>query len=397
MQSEFGRVSKVITERECLTIFMKENIMRKVLVALAIAAVLAIPTVAQAEVYEEGSCSAGNFSISFSNATFTAGIGWSTGSARTVAFQGSCNGCSWGPGVYGWWRNPLVEYYIGKSGGSSQGSYSCDGTSYTLYVDRRYNQPSIDGYQDFDQYNCSGQMSGQKDMSCHFNAWSNMGRGPGNHDYMIVSLEGFNGNSGSGSVGCTGSNWYQHWNNGGSSTFNCGGGPTSSSTTTTSGYTTTTSGYTTTTSGTGSNSIVVRARGTNGSEHIYLSVGGSQIASWTLSTSMSNYSASTNNTGGSLVCFDNDQSGRDVQVDYITVNGSTRQAENQSYNTGVWQDGSCGGEYSEWLHCNGCIGFGDIGGGGSTTTTSGYTTTTTSGGTTTTTSSWWWGGGGWWW
>jgi predicted GH43/DUF377 family glycosyl hydrolase len=33
------------------------------------------------------------------------------------------------------------------------------------------------------------------------------------------------------------------------------------------------------------------------------------------------------------------------------------------------------------LHCEGCIGFGDVsGGGGSTTTTSGYTTTTTSGG-----------------
>jgi hypothetical protein len=126
---------------------------------------------------------------------------------------------------------------------------------------------------------------------------------------------------------------------------------------------------------------VVRARGETGSEHITLTVDGNQIADWNLSTSYQNYSASTNNTGGINVCFDNDSGDRDVQIDYITVNGSTRQAEDQSYNTGVYQNGECGGGdgYSEWLHCDGCIGFGDVsGGGGSTTTTS---------------SSWW---GGWW-
>ncbi|MEJ2306370.1 MAG: endo-1,4-beta-xylanase [candidate division WOR-3 bacterium] len=169
-------------------------------------------------------------------------------------------------------------------------------------------------------------------------------------------------------------------------------------TTTTSGYTTTTttswnsttttSGYTTTTTGGGSNSIVLRARGVAGSEHIYLEVGGNQIGDWTVSTSYQNYSASTNNTGDISVCFDNDDGeNRDVQVDYITINGETRQAEDQSYNTGVWQDGSCGGEYSEWLHCEGCIGFGDVSGGGSTTsTTTSWSSTTTSGGYTTTTS-----------
>jgi len=180
-----------------------------------------------------------------------------------------------------------------------------------------------------------------------------------------------------------------------------GGGGGTTTTTTSGGYTTTTtSGGATTTSGGGSNSIVVRARGTGGGEHIYLSVDGSTIASWNLTTSYQNYSASTNNTGGSLVCFDNDDGeNMDVQIDYITVNGSTRQAEDQSYNTGVWQNNECGGGdgMSEWLHCEGCIGFGDIGGGGatttaaSTTTSGGYTTTTTSGGYTTTTTS---GGGG---
>jgi hypothetical protein len=168
-------------------------------------------------------------------------------------------------------------------------------------------------------------------------------------------------------------------------TMRNGGG----STTTTSGYTTTTSGGTTTTSGGGSNSFVIRARGTGGGEHIALQVDGNTIASWNLTTSYQNYSASTNNTGGTLVCFDNDDGeNMDVQIDYMDVNGSRRQAEDQSYNTGVWQDGDCGGEYSEWLHCEGCIGFGDVSGGGGSTTTSG--------GSTTTTASSWWGGGSWW-
>jgi hypothetical protein len=171
-------------------------------------------------------------------------------------------------------------------------------------------------------------------------------------------------------------------------------------TTTSWGSTTTTSGGKTTTTpptstipttyagGDGANRIVVRARGVAGSEHIYVAVGGNRIADFNLQTSYVNYFASTDdNTGNITVCFDNDNGvNRDVQIDYIDVNGERRQAEDQSYNTGVWQNGSCGGEYSEWLQCNGCIGFGDVSGGGATSTAA----------TTTTTSSRWWGGG-WWW
>lgn len=98
-------------------------------------------------------------------------------------------------------------------------------------------------------------------------------------------------------------------------------------------------------------------RGTSGSEHAYCSVGGQQIGSWTLSTSYQVYQASTTASGGILVGFDNDASGRDVQVDCIWTPAGQFQAEDQSYNTGVWQNNSCGGSYSEWLHCNGVIGF----------------------------------------
>ncbi|UII29534.1 T9SS type A sorting domain-containing protein [Fulvivirga maritima] len=54
----------------------------------------------------------------------------------------------------------------------------------------------------------------------------------------------------------------------------------------------------------------------------------------------------------------NDASGRDVQIDYIVVDGVTVQSEDQVTNTGVWQDESCGGSYSEWLHCGGYIDYG---------------------------------------
>jgi GH35 family endo-1,4-beta-xylanase len=113
------------------------------------------------------------------------------------------------------------------------------------------------------------------------------------------------------------------------------------------------------------NSIVVRARGTAGSESVSLRIDNTNVATWTMTTAFQNYSASTNLNGAITVAFTNDATGRDVQVDYITVNGTTRQAEAQTYNTGVWANGACGsGSLSEWMHCNGVIGFGNVSGGG---------------------------------
>ena len=113
-------------------------------------------------------------------------------------------------------------------------------------------------------------------------------------------------------------------------------------------------------SNTGSNSIVVRARGVKGTEKITLRVGGTAIKTWTLSTSYRSLSASTNRTGVIKVHYTNDASGRDARINYIKVNGQTRQAENQSNNTAVYQNGSCGGSNSEWMHCNGFINFGKV-------------------------------------
>jgi peptidoglycan/xylan/chitin deacetylase (PgdA/CDA1 family) len=112
-------------------------------------------------------------------------------------------------------------------------------------------------------------------------------------------------------------------------------------------------------SGGGTGTITVRARGVSGGEQIQLVVNNSTIATWTLTTSYQSFTANNSAATNILVKFINDATGRDVQVDYIIAGGVTRQAEDQTYNTGVYQNGACGGGngHSEWLHCNGAIGF----------------------------------------
>lgn len=297
----------------------------------------------------------GNYSYSWSNTgNFVGGKGWSTGSSSRVIGYNAGNYSPSGNSylcLYGWTTSPLVEYYVVDSWGSwrppgatSMGTVTTDGGTYDLYRTQRVNQPSIQGTATFYQYwsvRTSKRSTGSNNnitFANHVNAWASQGWNMGTHNYQVMATEGYQ-SSGSSNVTV--------WSSGSSSGGGSSGGGSSGGGS----------------GGGGSSTIVVRARGTNGSEHINLRVNNQTIANWTLSTSYQNYTASTSSSGGTIVQFDNDASGRDVQVDYIQVNGSTRQSENQSYNTGVWQDGSCGGSNSEWLHCNGSIGYGDVGGG----------------------------------
>jgi endo-1,4-beta-xylanase len=278
------------------------------------------------------------------------GKGWNPGSSSRVLSYSGNYGVSSSQNsylaFYGWTRSPLIEYYIIESygsynpascsGGTDYGSFTSDGATYNVRRCLRTQQPSIDGTQTFYQYfsvrnpkKGFGNISGTITFGNHASFWASKGLNLGTHDYQVLATEGYQSTGTSDITVSAGSS---------------GGGSSSS------------------TPSTGSKTVIVRAKGSAGGESISLKVNNTVVRTWTLTTTMTNYSVSTSLAGGALVEYTNDSGSRDVQVDYISVNGSIRQSEAQSYNTGVYQNGACGGGngMSEWLNCNGAIGYGNL-------------------------------------
>ncbi|RYO92986.1 hypothetical protein DL766_005469 [Monosporascus sp. MC13-8B] len=125
---------------------------------------------------------------------------------RTIEYSGTYqpDGNSY-LAVYGWTRDPLVDYYVienfgsydPSSQGKKMGSVSCDGGQYDLYQNQRVIWPGGVARQYLSIVVVNGTQRTEKrtggtvTTGCHFTTWEQNGMGLGSHDFMIVAVEGY--------------------------------------------------------------------------------------------------------------------------------------------------------------------------------------------------------------
>ena len=103
--------------------------------------------------------------------------------------------------VYGWTREPLVEFYVVQSWGNWRppgaeplGNVTVGDSTYDIYETTRVNQPSIDGTQTFQQYwsvRKGKRTEDTIDLTAHFAAWEELGLELGKLYEIAMTVEGY--------------------------------------------------------------------------------------------------------------------------------------------------------------------------------------------------------------
>jgi hypothetical protein len=103
--------------------------------------------------------------------------------------------------IYGWFRDPLVEYYIIESwgswkppGGTSKGSFETDSGTYDIYQNQRTG-PSIDGdnktFQQYWSVRKTKRINGVITCGNHFDAWEKKGMKIGKFYEVSFNVEAY--------------------------------------------------------------------------------------------------------------------------------------------------------------------------------------------------------------
>jgi len=158
--------------------------------------------------------SGGRYSTKWNSSTNNSfgGKGWQVGSnSRVISYSGNFGGSNSQNAflsVYGWTKNPLIQYFIIESygsynpsscsGGTDYGSFQSDGATYNVRRCKRTG-PVLDmeGAELYIYYSVRnpkkgfGKISGTVTFANHQKFWASKGLSLGSHHYQIVATEGY--------------------------------------------------------------------------------------------------------------------------------------------------------------------------------------------------------------